>query len=254
MTDATINPALTSALAPYGILRACINLGNPILARSDASGVPVGVSVDLAHELARQLNLECQLVAVEKAAKSVEAVRNGTADIGFFAIDPARSEGLNFTAPYVLIEGSYLVRADSPITANDAVDREGVSISAGAGSAYDLFLTREIKAARIERVANAQAVVDALASGQVDVAAGIRKVLEDAAAEKGTAGRPGLRLLPGRFMVIEQAMGLPAERGEVAAEALRGFVEALKANGFVARSMKKHGIASATVAPAATAS
>ncbi|MDP1159688.1 transporter substrate-binding domain-containing protein, partial [Klebsiella variicola] len=80
------------------------------------------------------------------------------ADIGFFAIDPARGEGLRFTAPYVLIEGSYLVPAASALRDNADVDRAGTRVGVGAGSAYDLYLTRELKAAAVERLPNAGAV------------------------------------------------------------------------------------------------
>ncbi len=236
--------SLTARFAPTGLLRASINLGNPILANRDpASGEPVGVSIDLARELGRRLGVAVELVVFDKAAQSVDAVRAEKADIGFFAIDPARGEGLRFTAPYILIEGSYLVPGASTLQANDEVDRAGTRVAVGSGSAYDLFLTRELKEAQIERVLNAQAVVDALRGGQVDVAAGIRKQLATISASDAS-----LRLLPGRFMVIQQAMGLPAGRGEDAAAALAAFVEEMKRSGFVAEAMARHGIDGASVA------
>jgi polar amino acid transport system substrate-binding protein len=243
----TISPALVSAFAPSGTLRASINLGNPILANKDAAtGEPAGVSVDLAREFARRLGVAIELVVFEKAAASVDAVKNEKADIGFFAIDPARSEGLLFTSPYVLIEGSYLVPEASALTDNTQVDAEGHRISVGAGSAYDLFLTREIKAAEIVRLQGAGPALAALRSGEVEVAAGIRQMLE------GEAKRaPGVRVLPGRFMVIQQAMGTPASRGAEAQALLAAFVEEMKATGFVADALKRHRIEGASVAPAA---
>lgn len=242
----TISPALVSAFAPSGTLRASINLGNPILANKDAAtGEPVGVSIDLAREFARRLGVAIELVVFEKAAASVDAVKNEKADIGFFAIDPARSEGLLFTAPYVLIEGSYLVPDASALTDNAQVDANGNRISVGAGSAYDLFLTREIKAAEIVRLQGAGPALAALRSGEVEVAAGIRQMLE------GEAKRaPGVRVLPGRFMVIQQAMGTPASRGTGAQALLAAFVEEMKASGFVADALKRHRIEGASVAPA----
>jgi polar amino acid transport system substrate-binding protein len=127
--------ALATAFAPSGTLRASINLGNPILANKDATtGEPVGVSIDLAREFARRLGVGIELVVFEKAAASVDAVKNEKADIGFFAVDPARSEGLRFTAPYVLIEGSYLVPESSPLTDNAQVDAKGHRISVGSGT------------------------------------------------------------------------------------------------------------------------
>jgi polar amino acid transport system substrate-binding protein len=240
-------PALVSAFAPGGVLRASINLGNPILAHpGPAASEPGGVSVDLARECARRLGVPCELVPFEKAAASVDAVRGERADIGFFAIDPARSAGLLFTAPYVLIEGSYLVPADSALTANAQVDRPGQRISVGSGSAYDLFLSREISQAQIVRLEGAAPALAAVRAGEVEVAAGIRQVLE---AEARRA--PGVRVLPGRFMVIEQAMGTPASRGTGAQAWLAAFVEEMKASGFVADALQRHGIEGATVAPAA---
>jgi polar amino acid transport system substrate-binding protein len=240
-------PAVVSALTPSGALRASINLGNPILANRDpASGEPVGVSIDLARAFAKRLGAALELVVFDKAAASVDAVRAEQADIGFFAIDPARSEGLRFTAPYVLIEGSYMVPAGSALQGNDEVDRAGQRIAVGSGSAYDLFLTREIRQAQIVRVQGAQGVMQSLRAGEVEVAAGIRQVLEAEAAQDG-----GLRLLPGRFMVIQQAMGTPASRGTAAGAALADFVEEMKASGFVAEALARHRIQGASVAPAA---
>ena len=242
----TLPAAVVSAFTPVGALRASINLGNPILANKDpASGEPIGVSVDLARAFARRLGVAIELVVFEKAAASVEAVRTERADIGFFAIDPLRSEGMQFTAPYVLIEGSYLVPASSALQHNEEVDRAGTRIAVGAGSAYDLFLTREIRRAEIVRVQGAKGVMESLHAGQVEVAAGIRQVLEAEA-----ASAPGLRLLPGRFMVIQQAMGTPPSRGSEAGAALSAFVEDMKASGFVADALRRHGVQGASVAPA----
>ena len=244
--DQAISPALVSALAPAGTLRASINVGNPILARTDAAGgEPAGVSVDLAREFARRLGVPAELVVFERAAESVDAVRSERADIGFFAVDPARGEGLLFTAPYVLIEGSYLVPGPSALTGNAQVDQPGQRISVGAGSAYDLFLTRELRHAEIVRLTGAPPVLAALRAGDVEVAAGIRQVLEEEARRA-----PGVRVLPGRFMVIQQAMGMPAGRGARARELLAGFVEDVKASGFVADALRRHRIDGAIVAPA----
>ncbi len=239
--------ALLRAFAPGGRLRASINLGNPILAYRDAvTGEAGGASVDLARALGRELNLEVELILFEKAALSVDAVRSEQADVGFFAIDPARSEGLRFTAPYVLIEGSYLVPRSSALRDNAEVDRPSIRVAVSQGSAYDLFLSRELRAARVERVGDAPAVLQALRAGQVEVAAGIRQLLAGWASDDSS-----LRMLPGRFMVIRQAMGLPAGRGDAAARALADCVERMKASGFVAEALARHGVEGASVAPAA---
>ncbi len=230
--------------APTGRLRAAINLGNPILANSDPpTGQAVGVSVDLATELARQLGVALELAVVDGAAKSVDAVASGRADVGFFAIDPLRGESIVFTAPYELIEGSYLVRALSPLQDNSAVDAAAHRVAVGQGSAYDLFLSRALQAAQIVRCDGAPGAMAAFEGQNLEVLAGIRQMLE---AE--TFKNPKLRLLPGHFMVIQQAMGCRKSLGEDATIYLRRFVESMKANGFVASALLRHGIQGASVA------
>lgn len=241
------DPDLRTRFAPTGRLRAAINLGNPILAHRDtASGEVGGVSVDLAQAFARQLGVAVELVVFDAAGKSVDAVTQEQADIGFFAVDPLRGAGIAFTAPYVLIEGAYLVREASPLRSNDEVDHPGRTVVVGRGSAYDLHLTRELKLATILRAPTSPAVVPTFVEQQADVAAGVKQQLEADVLRLG-----GLRLLPGRFMVIQQAMGTPKGRGPEAAAALSRFVEAMKADGFVAQALQRHGIQGASVAPAA---
>lgn len=246
MPTMPIPASLRSAFTPSGKLRASINLGNPILAGRDSSGRPCGVSVDLATELARALQAELELVVFDTAGKSVEAVAGEQADFGFFAIDPLRGQQIAFSAPYVLIEGYYMVRDDSPLQTNEQVDRAGHRVVVGQGSAYDLYLSRALKQATILRAPSSPAVLQHFLQEGAEVAAGVKQQLEKDAAPLG-----GLRLLNERFMVIRQAMGLPKSRGEEAAAFLAAFVEQMKASGFVADALARHGIQGASVAPAA---
>lgn len=228
-------------------LRVVINFGNPVLAKRDAAtGALSGVTVDLANELARRLNTPIALTGVPNAAASVAALTDGAADIGFVAIDPARAQTIAFSPPYVVIEGAYAVRADSTITKNEEVDRAGVRVATARASAYDLFLTRNMKNATIERTVTSAGVVPFMIEQKVEVAANIKQQLQ-----ADVAKHAGLRLLPGRFMVIEQAVGIPATRATEAAAYVRAFVEEMKASGFVAGALKRHNIEGAQVAPAA---
>ena len=243
----TLSTPIIQAFTPTGKLRAAINLGNPILAKLDsASGQPVGVSIDLARGFAGLLGVELELLVFDAAGKSVAAVTEERADIGFFAVDPLRGQGIAFTAPYVLIEGSYMVPEASPIQRNEEVDQAGHRVVVGTGSAYDLYLTRALAHAEIVRAPTSPAVMSVFLTQQLEVAAGVRQqLLADAARQ------PGLRLLPGRFMVIEQAMGCPKGRGADAALALARYVETMKASGSVQTALQHHGIEGATVAPPA---
>ena len=237
--------AAVTELAPSGTLRAAINFGNPILATRDATtGQARGVSVDLAQELAKRLGVPLELVTVPSAGQAVEAIKSGKVDIAFVAIDPVRGTDMLYSAPYVVIEGAYLVRNDSPIRSNDEVDRPGIRIAVGKGSAYDLYLTREIKTATLVRAPTSPAVVDLFIAQSLEVAAGVKQQLEMDAKRVS-----GVRLLPGRFMVINQAIGTPRGR-EAGANYLRVLVEEMKASGFVAQALARHGIEGAAVAPA----
>lgn len=242
----TIPADIVQAFTPTGVLRATINLGNPILATRDGSGAAAGVSVDLARAFAQRLGVALELIVLDSAGKAVDTVSQEAADIGFFAIDPKRAAGIAFTDAYVLIEGAYLVRNDSPLREIAEVDDPRHRVTVGLGSAYDLYLTRELQRAAITRAATSPTVVDTFLQTGTDVAAGVRQQLEADARRLG-----GLRLLPGSFMTIRQAMGLPRGRGEAAARVLADFVEDMKRSGFVAQALARHGIDGAAVAPAA---
>ncbi len=239
-------PAAVSDLAPTGKLRAAINFGNPVLAAKDPStGEARGVSVDLARELARRLGVPVEIVPYMAAGQVVEGLKSGAWDVAYLAIDPARAVDIGYTASYVVIEGVYLVPEASPIRRNEDVDREGVRVALGKGSAYDLFLSRELKKATIVRAPTSQAVTDLLVAQKLDVAAGVKQQLEADAKRI-----PGLRLLEGRFMAINQAMGTPKGRA-AGAKYLGEFVEEIKASGFIAQALARHGIEGAMVAPPA---
>ena len=237
-------PAAVAELAPSGRIRAAINYGNPILAARDAaSGEVSGVSVDLARELAKRLGVGIEFVPFPSAGRVVEGAKTKVWDIAFVAIDPTRAMDIAYSPPYVVIEGAYMVRTDSPIRTNAEVDRPGVRVAVGKGSAYDLYLSRELKTAKIVQAPTSPAVVDTFLAQKLEVAAGVRQQLEMDAKRVS-----GVRMLDGRFMVINQAMGTLRER-EAGAKYLGEFVEEMKASGFVAGALKRHGIEGAAVAP-----
>lgn len=229
---------LSDTLAPGGVLRVSINYGNPVLAHRDAkSGAPAGISVDIALELARKLGVKADFVTFDAARKSVEALESGLADIGFFAADPSRSKDIHFTAPYLMIEGCYLVREQSAIKNNDEVDHPGIKVAVGKGSAYDLFLSRNLKHAEIVRADNPAAVIGVFEKDNIDVAAGVKQqLLAD------MKKMPGLRMLDGRFMEIHQALAVPSAKGSAACEFMDAFAESIKRSGFVTEAINRHGI------------
>jgi polar amino acid transport system substrate-binding protein len=238
---------LVRQIAPKGVLRASINLSNRVLAApGEAGGDPRGVSVDLARALAGRLGVALQPITFDGAGRSVDAVAAGEADVGFFAVDPARAAQLSFTAPYVLIEGAYLVRQPDALDDADEVDRAGHRVVVVKGTAYDLHLTRTLRHATLVRAATTTAALEQFLDTGAHVLAGVRQQLE--ADSRQVAG---LRLLPSGFMTIRQAMALSASRSDAAVALVRQFLEDMKADGFVARALARHGISGAVVAPPA---
>src|SRR5580704_829588 len=245
MTD-VISSSLVPELAPKVRLRAAINFGNSVLAQQDpVGGPPRGVSAELARELAQRLGVGIDYVTFDAAGKVFEALKAGLWDIAFLAIDPVRAAGIDFTAPYVVIEGTYVVRKDSVLRTVEDVDREGVRVAVAEGSAYDLYLTRALKHAKLVRQPSGPECLEMFVADKLEAAAGVRQPIAAFA-----QSRPDMRLIPGRFMAIEQAMGTPKGR-EASAPFLRAFIEEMKASGFVARALAASGQGDASVAPPA---
>jgi polar amino acid transport system substrate-binding protein len=235
---------LIQHLCPTGSLRAALNMGNPVLAASRTqTEQPAGVTIDLARSLAAELGVPVELMCFESAGKAGSELAAGQADVGFMAIDPLRAQTLAFTAPYVRIEGVYAVREASGLRTPDEVDRPGTTVLVGTGSAYALFLQRELRHARLVEVPTSEGVAQAyLDDPAIDVAAGVRQQLEADARRL-----PGLRLLPGRFMAIDQAMAIPRERGDEALAFVQRFLRAQQSAGALRQAFERHGIEGATL-------
>ena len=243
MTDAD-STAVFHALAPTGVLRAGINLGNPVIAQRDHAGALHGIGPALARELARRVGVHCTFVTYDTAGKLADAVRTQAWDVAFLAVDPERAVDIDFTAPYLLIEGTYMVRAGAPYAAIGEVDRPGVAIAVGAKTAYDLFLSRTLQHATLVRAPSSRAAIERFLAGEPDVVAGVKQPLAEVA-----RSTPGLEVLAGHFMVIRQAAAVPKDR-TMAHGYVSKFIEDMKSSGFAAEALRASGVEGAAIAPA----
>ncbi len=241
MTD----KAVVAQLAPTGRLRAAINFGNPLLTAKDANGEPRGIALDLARELGRRLGVPVDIVGYDSPGKLGDAVTSGAWDVGLIGAEPQRAQHIAFTAAYLEIEATYLVPPGSPLKTIADVDREGVRIAVLARAAYDLYLSRNLKHAKLVGEKSFEAVFDRFVADKLDAIAGLRAQLAD-----DLAKLPGSRLLDGRFTAVQQAIGTPKERG-AGAQYLREFVEDVKASGLMARIIESNGVRGVAVAPSA---
>lgn len=243
----TASPAVVKSLAPTGKLRVAINLGNSVLAQGTPDK-PTGITPELARELGKRLNVPVEMTTYDAAGKAFESVKAGKTDVLFLAIEPVRAAEIAFTAPYVLIEGVYMVPKDSSLKAVSDVDKPGIRIAVGKASAYDLYLTRTIKNATIVRAetGGGRAMIDLFLKDKLEVAAGVKQPIVAYAKTD-----PNMRVIDQRFMEIQQAMGTPQGRDPSGAAYLKSFIEEMKKSGFVADALKRSNQPDAAVAPLA---
>ena len=226
-----------SELAPTGVLRAAINMGNFLLVTGKTqSGDPDGVSPDMARELARRLDVDCQLIPFATPGELADAARENVWDVGNIGAEPERAKTIAFTAAYVEIEATYIVPEGSPIQSIGEVDKSGNRIAVSARSAYELWLSDNIQNAELKLAQGLDGSFDLFVEEKLEALAGLRPRL-NTDVEK----LPGARILDGQFTAVQQAMGTMPAR-EVAAAYMREFVEETKASGFVQGLIEKHGV------------
>jgi len=241
-----ISPAVRSELAPSGTLRVGLNHGNFLLVTPGSSATePRGVAPDLARELARRLGVPIEFTKYETAGALGDAVRTGAWDVAFLGAEPQRATEIAFTAAYLEIPATYLVPAGSPIRTLADVDREGVRIAVAEKSAYELWLTRNIKHAKLVLTKGIDASYNAFVNDKLEVLSGLRpRLISD------VQKLPGARLLDGQFTAVQQAIGTPKARA-AGATFLRTYVEEVKASGFVGEAITRNGSQGVSVAPPA---
>jgi len=229
-------------LAPEGELRVAINLGNPVLAqRDETTGNLGGVSVALANALASELGIVAKLTPYDAAGKVFAALEDGLWDLAFLAIEPVRAEKIAFSTPYVSIDGTYLVRIDSPFQSACDLDEQGHRISVGRGAAYDLYLSRTLEHAQLVRGETSASAVGLFLEQDLEAAAGVRQPLE-----RFARATPGVRVLVDNFTEIRQAIAVPKAR-KIAAEYVENFISRLVRDGFVAQALAESGQSDARV-------
>lgn len=227
---------LKTEYAPTGFLRVALNHGNRILVTRAADGSPRGIAVDLAKALAAELDLELSFVEYDRAVDVSNTATSGAWDICFLAVDPKRAEVLDFTAPYVRIEGRYLAGPRCNAQTSDELVASGRPVGTVEGSAYSLTLQRQPGAEHLVVFPDIFAMLAALDANEIVAAAGIGDVMDAEAAL-----RPGARTLQPPFMEIRQAMAIVKGR-PMAARHLQDFVRTRLMAGVVGDILEAHGV------------
>ena len=234
---------MKNELAPSGKLRIGLNYSNFLIVSGDGpGGEPRGIAPDLGRELAKRSGLPFEFVKFDGAGKLFDAVKAGQCDVGFLGSEPQRAAEVEFSPAYLELPVTYLVPPGSAIGSIADIDREGVRVSVSERSAYDLYLTRNLKKAQIVRTPGIPASFDTFVREKLEALAGLKPRLVEEQARL-----PGSRILEGEVTSVQQSIGAPKGRA-AAARYLREFAEEVKRSGFVARAIEKHGIRGVRVA------
>ncbi|BDB29600.1 hypothetical protein Tamer19_48910 [Cupriavidus sp. TA19] len=238
--------AADATLAPTGILRAAYIVANVAQARHDpVTGTFTGVVADITRELGRRANVSITIMLLPTAASVLDAVKNGSADIGFVAPNPDRS-GVLFSQTYVLVQQSALVRADSPLASVNDLDQAGQTIGVSTDDTVGVWLQQHLKFARVRATSDytMQEPFRWLREGTVDAFAGGRQRLASSAGNE-----PQLRMLPDNLFGVAQSIAVPSNRPERLA-LINTALDAMREDGFLADSVRRSGIDGLAVAPA----
>lgn len=241
------DPKLVAELAPTGVLRAAINMGNFLLVTGKApNGDPTGVSPDMALAIGARLGVPVKFIPYARPGELADDAEKGVWDIGNIGAEPQRAAVINFTAAYAEIEATYLVPAASPIRSVGEVDQPGKRLAVTARSAYGLWLENNYRKGELVQFDSAAAALREFDAGKFDAYAGLRPGLIEVA-EK----RPGSRILDGQFTAVQQAVGTP-KKNTAGFVFLKAFVEEAKKSGMVASFIERHGtVGRLSVAPPA---
>jgi polar amino acid transport system substrate-binding protein len=231
-------------LAPSGKLRVGLNYGNFLLVLKDSTdGSPNGIAPDLGRELGKRLGVPVEFVKFPEAGLLADGVRDDKCDVGFLGAEPQRANEIAFTKAYLEIPVTFLVPPGSKIKSIAEVDQQGVRIAVSDRSAYDLYLSRNLKNATLVRAKGIEGSYQTYLNDKLEVLAGLKPRLTSDADKV-----PGSRVLDGQVTGVQQACGTTKKR-IAGAKYLQEFIEDVKRSGLVAKTIDKHGVKGVNVAP-----
>lgn len=224
-------------LAPKGYLRAAINMSNFLLVTGiDPNGDPEGVSPDMAKALANQLGVELKLIPFKRPGELADAILDDVWDIGNIANEAERAKSITFSSPYALIESTFLVRDSSNIESLKDVDQKGIRIAVAERSAYDLWLTENIKNAELIRAKSIDESFMIFENNGYEVLAGLKPRLID-----DLKNTENCKILSDAFTFIKQCIGSKPGNKE-AEDYINNFVEKSISSGFTKNLLLKYNV------------
>ena len=208
--------------------------------RHPRTGQLVGLDIDLAQELARDLKVRLQFVD-SSFASLVEDLKGDRCDVAMFAVGilPARQEQLRFTRPYLESDiYAITMRSSKVVRRWEDIDRPGVAVAVQAGTFMEPVMTAALKHARVVKVAPPQTRERELESGRVDV------FMTDYAYSRRLLDNADWALLlspPQPFHVLPY--GYPVKPGDAQwLQTMDEFVARIQRDGRLRAAAQRHGL------------
>ena len=238
-----VPPAAKEELTPTGALRVALLAPNPLLVTQNTPpGVVKGVAVDIANKLASRLGVPMTPVLYQNVPALMEGAAKREWDITFLPVDPDRAAAMNFTAPYMYAESTFLVPAGSAANGLEGLDQAGKTIVAAARSTQEAWLRKNIRFATIITASSPAAARQMVKEGKVDAYMSLRSVVTEALREI-----PGSRLLAGSF--DDSPIALAVIRGRPSADAFAWeFMDQLQASGEIRAAIARENLVGARAA------
>ena len=195
-------------IAPHGTLRVGINLSNFLLVSGkDENNNPFGVSPEIARRVAQELNINYELIPFARPGELADAVNKDIWDIGNIAFEPERGKTIDFSDPYALIEANFLINKKIKYRNNSDLDRKDITIAVADRSAYDLWLTKNFKFAKLLKAKTINDSHDLFYKNKANVLAGLKPKLLDEVDDNSI-------ILKKPFTFVRQSIGIQKGKKE----------------------------------------
>ena len=224
-------------IAPTGVLRVGVNMSNFLLVNSkDKLGVIDGVSPGIGKKLAKELNISFEIVQFENPGLLADAVDNNEWDIGNIASEKERGKTIDFSDPYVNIDANFLFREEDNFKNNNDIDQSGIQIAVFERSAYDLWLTENLKKAELIRVNSIEESHNLFKENKVNILAGLKPKLIDEMKKNNN-----YEMIQSPFTYIKQSIGIKKGNPEVL-DFINKFISNKIKEGYIKSLLRQHNV------------
>lgn len=176
--------ATTAQIVQKGTVTIGVLTGIPPYTTVDSSGNPDGFLVDIARDIAADLNVKLEIVPVNNSSRAA-ALQSGRVDllVAMMTATPQRALTFLMTNPYGAYEMRFVAAKSTKLTS--VADLANKRVSVPTGSTQDVAISAlKVPGLQVVRFDDDATAMQALISGQVDVSAQVATVANDVIAKQ----------------------------------------------------------------------